>query len=138
MNSGEPGRRGDAEESFHAGQTRILEPVASGAPLPEILTKIVLLMEAQAEGMVCSILLLGADGEHVEHGAAPHLPETYVKAVNGAPIGPRNGSCGTAMYLKKQVVVTDVMTDPFGRITDTGADLRPARVLVYTDHFGAE
>ena len=112
MNSGGPGRRGDAEESFHAGQTRILELVASGAPLPEILTKIVLLMEAQAEGMVCSILLLSADGEHVEHGAAPHLPETYVKAVHGAPIGPRNGSCGTAMYLKRQIVVTDVMTDP--------------------------
>jgi len=112
MNNGEPKKRGDAEESFHAGQTRILELVASGAPLPEILTRIVLLMEAQAEGMVCSILLLGADGEHVEHGAAPHLPETYVKAVNGAPIGPRNGSCGTAMYLKRQIVVTDVMTDP--------------------------
>ena len=27
-------------------------------------------------------------------------------------IGPRNGSCGTAMYLRKQVVVKDVMTDP--------------------------
>ncbi len=112
MKSGEPTRCGDAEESFHAGQTRILELVAAGAPLPEILTKIVLLMEAQAEGMVCSILLLSADGEHVEHGAAPHLPEAYVKAVNGALIGPRNGSCGTAMYLKKQIVVTDVMTDP--------------------------
>jgi PAS domain S-box-containing protein len=112
MSSEEPGTHGAAEESFHAGQTRILELVASGAPLPEILTNIVLLMEAQAEGMVCSILLLSADGEHVEHGAAPHLPETYVKAVDGAPIGPRNASCGTAMYLKRQVVVTDVMTDP--------------------------
>src|SRR5438067_7680860 len=40
------------------------------------------------------------------------LPISYVKAVNGAPIGPRNGSCGTAMYLKRPVVVTDVMSDP--------------------------
>ena len=102
----------DKAEPFYAGQTRILEMVASGAPLSDILTSIVLLMEAQADGMLCSILLLHADGKHVQHAAAPNLPEAYVKAVNGAPIGPRNGSCGTAMFLKKPVVVTDVMTDP--------------------------
>src|SRR6202022_4853740 len=102
----------EKEEPFYAGQTRILEMVASNAPLPEILTNLVLLMEAQAEGMLCSILVLGADGIRVRHGAAPSLPEAYVKAVNGAPIGPRNGSCGTAMYLKRPVVVTDLLTDP--------------------------
>jgi PAS domain S-box-containing protein len=102
----------EKEEPFYAGQTRILELVASGAPLPDILTQIVLLMEAQAEGMICSILVLNADGKHVQHGAAPSLPRAYVKAVNGAPIGPRNGSCGTAMFLKRPVIVTDVMTDP--------------------------
>ncbi|MFL6515844.1 MAG: ATP-binding protein [Chthoniobacterales bacterium] len=100
------------EEPFYMGQTRILEMVAAGAPLPSILNNIVLLMEAQAEEMLCSILLLSTDGIRVEHGAAPSLPEAYVKAVNGAPIGPRHGSCGTAMYTKKPVVVTDVMTDP--------------------------
>src|SRR6266850_3080186 len=104
--------RKEKEEPFYAGQTRVLEMVAANAPLPEVLTNLVLLMEAQAEGMLCSILVLTADGMRVRHGAAPSLPEAYVKAVNGAPIGPRNGSCGTAMYLKRPVVVTDVMTDP--------------------------
>ena len=102
----------EKEEPFYAGQTRVLEMVAANAPLPEILTNLVLLMEAQAEGMLCSILVLTADGMRVRHGAAPSLPKAYVKAVNGASIGPRNGSCGTAMYLKRPVVVTDVMTDP--------------------------
>ena len=102
----------EKEEPFYAGQTRVLEMVAANVPLPEILTNLVLLMEAQAEGMLCSILVLTADGMRVRHGAAPSLPEAYVEAVNGAPIGPRNGSCGTAMYLKRPVVVTDVMTDP--------------------------
>ncbi len=105
------GRR-ETEEPFYAGQTRILEMVAANAPLPEILTNLVLLMEAQEEGMLCSILVLGSDGMRVRHGAAPNLPEAYVKAVNGASIGPRNGSCGTAMFLKRPVVVTDVLTDP--------------------------
>src|SRR6195256_282650 len=52
------------------------------------------------------------DGIRVRHGAAPNLPQAYVKAVDGLPIGPRVGSCGTAMYLRKPVVVTDVLTDP--------------------------
>ena len=100
------------EEFFRAGQSRVLELIAEDAPLSEILTNLVLLMEGQAEGLRCSVLLLSRDRIHVEHGAAPNLPEVYVKAVDGAPIGPRAGSCGTAMYTRQPVVVTDVLTDP--------------------------
>jgi PAS domain S-box-containing protein len=100
------------EEFFRAGQSRVLEMIAADAPLSEVLKSLVLLMEEQAEGLRCSILLLNRDGKHVRHGAAPNLPEAYVKAVDGAPIGPRNGSCGTAMFTRKPVIVTDVMTDP--------------------------
>jgi PAS domain S-box-containing protein len=100
------------EEFFRAGQSRVLEMIAADAPLADVLTNLVLLMERQAEGLRCSILLLNRDGKHVRHGAAPNLPDAYVKAVNGAPIGPRNGSCGTAMFTRRPVVVTDVMTDP--------------------------
>src|SRR6478672_124383 len=100
------------EEFFRAGQTRVLELIAEDAALSEILTNLVLLMEGQAEGLRCSVLLLSRDGIHVEHGAAPNLPEVYVNAVDGAPIGPRAGSCGTAMYTRQPVVVTDVLTDP--------------------------
>src|SRR6266480_4258469 len=100
------------EEFFRAGQSGVLEMIAADAPLADVLTNLVLLMEGQAEGLRCSILLLNRDGKHVRHGAAPNLPEAYVKAVDGASIGPRNGSCGTAMYRRRPVVVTDVMTDP--------------------------
>jgi len=100
------------EEFFRAGQSRVLELIAEDAPLSEILTNLVLLMEGQAEGLRCSVLLLGRDGIHVEHGAAPNIPDVYVKAVDGAAIGPRAGSCGTAMYTRQPVVVTDVLTDP--------------------------
>jgi len=100
------------KEPFYAGRGQILEMIATSAPLADILTGIVLLMEAQSEGLRCSILLLSNDRKHVRHGAAPNLPQAYVKAVDGLPIGPRVGSCGTAMYLKRPVVVTDVLTDP--------------------------
>lgn len=100
------------EEAFRAGQANILEMIAANATLSEILSSLVLLIEAQSRDMICSILLLSEDGQHVQHGAAPHLPEQYVKAVDGAPIGPKNGSCGTAMYSGKPVFVTDIFSDP--------------------------
>lgn len=100
------------EEFFRAGQSSVLEMIAADKPLGEVLESLVLLMEGQSEGLRCSILLLNRDGKHVRHGAAPSLPKAYVKAIDGQPIGPRNGSCGTAMYLRQRVVVSDVTTDP--------------------------
>jgi signal transduction histidine kinase len=102
----------EIEEAFRTGQSRILEMIAANAPLAEILKRLVLLIEAQSPGMLCSILLLSEDGNHIRHGAAPSLPEEYVKAIDGSPIGPKNGSCGTAMHRGKQVIVTDILTDP--------------------------
>lgn len=100
------------EDAFRAGQSRVLEMIARGRPLTEVLANLVLLIEAQSDGMLCSVLQLSDDGKHIRSGAAPSLPEIYVRAVDGAPIGPKNGSCGTAMYLGKQVIVTDMLEDP--------------------------
>jgi PAS domain S-box-containing protein len=102
----------EAEDAFRAGQGRVLEMIAQGATLSDVLASLVTLIEAQSEGMICSVLQLSEDGKHIQHGAAPRLPEIYVQAVNGAPIGPKNGSCGTAMYRGKPVIVTDMLTDP--------------------------
>ena len=100
------------EENFRQGQSHILQKIAANAPLSEVLNRIVLLIEAQSPDMLCSILLLSDDGDHVRHGAAPSLPEEYVKAIDGAPIGPKHGSCGTAMYRGEPVFVTDIFSDP--------------------------
>jgi signal transduction histidine kinase len=100
------------EEALYDGERQTLEMIAGGAPLSDVLTNIIRLIESQSDGMLCSILLLADDGLHVRHGAAPSLPELYVKAIDGAPIGPRAGSCGTAMYRGEQVIVTDILADP--------------------------
>jgi len=78
--------------------------------------------------MLCSILLLSDDGNHVRHAVAPSLAQDYVKAIDGAPIGPKHGSCGTAMFRGKPVVVSDIATDPlwddyreYARIIDMAA-----------------
>jgi GAF domain-containing protein len=100
------------EEQFRAEQKRIQQMIASDAPLGEILSKLVLMIEGQSPEMICSILLLSSDGNHVRHAVAPSLPENYVKVIDGSPIGPKHGSCGTAMFRGQPVIVTDIATDP--------------------------
>jgi PAS domain S-box-containing protein len=99
------------EEALRAGERRVLEMVGSGAPLADALDLLARVCEAQAEEMRVSILLL-EDGVRVRHCAAPSLPESWNRQVDGEPIGPDRGSCGTAAYLKASVIVTDIATDP--------------------------
>jgi PAS domain S-box-containing protein len=100
------------EADFRAGQHEVLEMIATGFSLQKVLASLVTLIERRTDDMLCSVLLLSEDGRHLRHGAAPNLPAAYIKAIDGAPIGPRAGSCGTAMYLGRPVIVTDVLTDP--------------------------
>jgi PAS domain S-box-containing protein len=99
-------------EALRDGENRILEMIARDAPLEEILEKLVRVVEAQFAGLLCSVLLLDEDGLHARHGAAPSLPEPYSKAIDVMCIGPKAGSCGTAMYRREPVVVTDILHDP--------------------------
>src|SRR5262249_19378947 len=99
-------------ELWRDGQNRLLELVATGACLADMLNQLVLTVESQAAGMLCSMLLLDADGAHLRVGAAPSLPESYNRTVDEIAIGPTVGSCGTAAYRREQVVVSDIATDP--------------------------
>jgi GAF domain-containing protein len=100
------------DEKFITEQQRIEQTIDADAPLHDILAELVLLIEAQSPEMLCSILLLSDDGNHVRHAVAPSLAPDYVKAIDGSPIGPKHGSCGTAMFRGKPVIVTDIATDP--------------------------
>src|SRR5262249_35622125 len=94
------------------GQKQVLELIAEGAPLRDTLDALARAVEAQSPGMLCSILLLDEDGRHLHHGAAPSLPEGFVRAIDGSSIGERAGSCGTAVFRREPVVVEDIASDP--------------------------
>jgi PAS domain S-box-containing protein len=90
----------------------ILAMIRAQSPLPKILTALCLDIEKHHRGMLCSVLLLDADGVTLRDGAAPSLPQEYRQAADGVKIGPRAGSCGTAIYRKQPVVVSDIASDP--------------------------
>ena len=99
-------------EALLSGQNRILKMMAKGASYQEVLDEVVLFIESFTDGAHCSILIADQEGKRLIHGSSPHLPLAYNEAVNGIPIGPTVGSCGTAAFLGQSVVATDIASDP--------------------------
>jgi PAS domain S-box-containing protein len=93
-------------------QIKILESVGRGDPLKTILERIVGFVEAQENGLLCSILLLDSKQGRVRHGAAPNLPDEFNRMVDGSKIGANEGSCGAAAHSGKTVIVEDIETHP--------------------------
>jgi formate hydrogenlyase transcriptional activator len=85
--------------------------IFAGSPLSEVLANIAQLVESQAEGMSCTIWLPDEDGKELHCAAAPSLPG-FIAQVGAMAVGPKGGSCGTAIYRKEPVYATDILSDP--------------------------
>src|SRR5437899_265881 len=99
-------------EALLAGEKRLLEMIATGVGLKEILNKLSLIIEEKRAGTLASVLLLNADGVHLDCIAGPNLPKEWAQQMENLPIGPCAGSCGTAAYRGSPVIVSDIATDP--------------------------
>jgi len=99
-------------EALLAGEKRVLEMIATGVALNEILNALCLLIEEQRRGTLASVLLLNPDGVHLNSVAGPGLPREWTQQMETLPIGPCAGSCGTAAFRRSQVIVSDIAADP--------------------------
>ena len=99
-------------EVLNQAKNELLEMVATGQPLKPVLNRLTALIESQFEGLYSTVLLLDLDGRHVHVGAGPRMPAEYLQALEGAEIGPTAGSCGTAMFDDRLVIVDNIATHP--------------------------
>jgi PAS domain S-box-containing protein len=99
-------------EALLAAEKRVLEMIATGVALKEILNAFCLFIEEQRSGTLASVLLLNPDGIHLNSVAGPSLPREWTEQMETLPIGPCAGSCGTAAYRGSQVIVSDIAADP--------------------------
>jgi PAS domain S-box-containing protein len=98
--------------SAHHAFRRTMTLMAAGNPLATVLEAIVLSVEAEDPSILCSIVLLDEARKSLALGIGPSLPDDYSRAIVGVPIGPTAGSCGTAAFFNRRVVVEDIQSDP--------------------------
>ena len=98
-------------DSINALQREVLEVLALGQPLQEVMALLCSRVEALAPELICTVLAVDAQGR-VHPLAAPSLPPAFSAALDGAPIGPKAGSCGTAAWRREPVEVLDIARDP--------------------------
>jgi len=100
-------------EALLASEKRLLEMIATGASLSATLTELCVSVETLcANCTCCSILLLNPDTKRLWHAASPNVPKAYTESIDGFAIGPDVSSCGTAAYVVKQVIASDIASDP--------------------------
>ncbi len=97
-------------EAVLRAQNRVLERIAAGDGLHDVLAEIIEVVEAQVSGARCAVLVL--DRDRLRLGAGPRLPDAYNRAIDGMQIGPLAGCCGTAAFLGEVVVTEDIAVDP--------------------------
>ncbi|MGZ4639927.1 MAG: ATP-binding SpoIIE family protein phosphatase [Actinomycetes bacterium] len=94
-------------------QLELLAGVVTGHALGKALESLLRVVErVSTGGLLASVLLVDEDGRHLLHCAAPSLPADYSAAIDGVEIGPSVGSCGTAAFRRRQVIVEDIANDP--------------------------
>jgi formate hydrogenlyase transcriptional activator len=112
------GQVGDAPSALNgrrasaAPATRILEMIAGGARLADILENLCDTIDAQAGNIISAVMLMDTDGTHL-WPAAGRVPKGWSEAITPLKIGPGIGACGSAAFLKQRVIVPDIATDPF-------------------------
>lgn len=100
------------EEFLRIEQGQVLEMIAAGISLEDVLKRLILLVESQMTGMMGVILLHDKEGLRLRQGVSPSLPAAYMQAFDSLRIGPQAGSCGTAAYRREPVIVADIQQDP--------------------------
>ena len=93
---------------------QVFSLVGTGRSLREALDELCRLIERWMPDAFCSILLL-EEGRWLRHSGSVRLPAEYIRQVDGLEIGPETGSCGTAAWQKRQIIVSDIDTHPYWR-----------------------
>jgi signal transduction histidine kinase/ActR/RegA family two-component response regulator len=92
-------------------ERRVLELVAKGASLREVLDALTHAIERMATDCFCTVLLLDEDRRRLFEGSGGSLPAAYMQAIDGLEIGPEVGACGTAAFRNETTIVEDIATD---------------------------
>ncbi len=95
-------------ENIQRSHTRVLEELAGGRSLEEVLAVLVEGVERVYPDMRCVILLVDEDGKHLRPGAAPSIPGSALRLFDGLTVGPDAGCCGQAAAAAERIIVDNL------------------------------
>jgi len=98
-------------EAQLAGEKRLLEMVAAGGPLKDVLTALCGFVEDTAADCKCGIYLIDWTGPTFHTGAAPSMPATFNDALEGLTVEATAGPCAVAALTGSQVIAEDFESD---------------------------
>ncbi|MDX6303426.1 MAG: hypothetical protein QOI77_395 [Blastocatellia bacterium] len=98
-------------EAQLAGEKRLLEMVAAGSALTDVLTALCRFVEDTAADCKCGIYLIDWSGPTFHTGAAPSMPATFNDALEGLRVEATAGPCALAALTRSQVIAEDFESD---------------------------
>ena len=99
-------------EELQACQSDVLEHIAVGKPLFDILDNICHNIDRLVPKSMSSIMLLNTTSDRLYVTAPTTLPDSIRSMLDGLIPGPLAGSCGAAAFVGKPVIATNTDTDP--------------------------
>jgi hypothetical protein len=99
-------------EALLSAEKHALELIAGGAPLLSVLNDLCNAIDEQSPGSISTVLTLDPGAQQLWPAAGPRAPEGWTRMITPLNVGPCAGSCGTAVYRREPVVVSDIATDP--------------------------
>src|SRR5580700_164584 len=104
-------RATEASSHILEEERRVLELIARGASLKQVLDALTGAIERMVPDCICSVLLVDRERGCLEHGSAPNLPAGYWDLCHGLPIAPDVGCCPSAAFSNETVIAEDINTD---------------------------
>ncbi len=96
-------------ELLERDRNQVLEMVSQNKPLKLVLTALIQLVERQYPGLLSSVLLL-QDGR-VYHEAAPNLPESFTRLIDGLTFGDILGADDTVVYRGETLIIPNIAAE---------------------------
>lgn len=103
---------GNDDRNTRPAENRILEMIADGVDLPIVLNELCSSIDARSPGASSFVCVMDPNGEQLWPSAGPHIPTPLTAAITPFAIGPNRGSCGTAAFTKRRVIIEDISSDP--------------------------
>src|SRR6266436_663212 len=95
-----------------AGENELLQMVASGRVLADVLAALCRFVEDTAGDCICGAYLIDWSIPAFVGGTAPSLPASFSASIDGLPVRPELCLCAMAAVEKRQVFSVDLESDP--------------------------